>query len=187
MQCHYCRMGRSSGGMSSVKDAMTQTTSISIDPTRLQHAVAAAEAAVRAGGYPSAVLAVANAKTTILTHTVSHPDYAPVTLDSIFLLASITKPIIATAIMRLVEEGRLLLSEPIVKYIPEFALFDKGSVTAWHILTHTSGIDESDWWRELLFERRASGRELVQMAIRSALHSEPGTRYEYNSFSFYIL
>ena len=78
-----------------------------------------AEEAVHSGPYPSAVIAVANAETTILTHTVSHPDRPPAMLDSIFLLASITKPIVATAITQLVEEGRLLLSDPIARYIPE--------------------------------------------------------------------
>ena len=166
---------------------MTQSTSISTDPTRLQHVVAAAEAAVQTGGYPSAVLAVANAETTILTHTVSSPDHAPAALDSIFLLASITKPIIATAIMRLVEQGRLLLSDPIVRYIPEFELFEKGRVTAWHLLTHTSGLDESGWWREMMFEQRASADQLVEMACRCALRFEPGARFEYNTLAFVIL
>jgi serine-type D-Ala-D-Ala carboxypeptidase len=160
---------------------------ISIDATRLQHAVAAAEAAVQTGGYPSAVLVVANAETTILTHAVSHPERAPAALDSIFLLASITKPIVATAIMRLVEQGRLLLSDPVVQYIPEFETFGKGRVTTWHLLTHTSGLDESSWWRELMFERRASADELVRMACRCALRFDPGTRFEYNTLAFVIL
>jgi len=160
---------------------------ISTDPSRLQHAVAAAEAAVQTGGYPSAVIAVANAETTILTHTVSSPDYAPAALDSIFLLASITKPIIATAIMQLVEQGRLLLSDPIVRYIPEFELFEKVRVTVWHVLTHTSGLDESGWWREMIFEKRASADQLVEMACRCALRFDPGTRFEYNTLAFVIL
>jgi CubicO group peptidase (beta-lactamase class C family) len=161
--------------------------SVSIDPTRLQRAVAVAEDAVRNGPYPSAVFAVANGESTILTHAVAHTDRAPASEDSIFLLASITKPIVATAIMRLVEQGRLLLSDPIVKYIPEFETFGKGRVTAWHLLTHTSGLDESAWWRERMFERRASADELVQMACRSALRFEPGTRFEYNTLAFVIL
>src|SRR3954469_9323362 len=158
------------------KDVMTQTKAISIDPTRLQRAVAVAEEAVVNGPYPSAVIAVANAETTILTHTVSPPDRPPAAMDSIFLLASITKPIVATAIMRLVEEGRLLLSDPIVRYIPEFELFEKGRVTVWHLLTHTSGLDESPWWREMMFEQRASADQLVEMACRCALRFEPGAR-----------
>jgi len=160
---------------------------VHIDSARLQRAAAVAEEAVHNGPYPSAVIAVANAETTILTHTVSHPERAPAREDSIFLLASITKPIVATAIMRLVEEGRLLLSDPIVQYIPEFALFEKGHVTAWHLLTHTSGLDESAWWREMMFEQHATADELVQMACRCALRFEPGARFEYNTLAFVIL
>lgn len=162
-------------------------SSIQIDTDRLHHAVAAAEAAVRDGGYPSAVIAAANAERTFLTHVVTHPERAPASLDSIFLLASISKPIAATAVMRLVEQGCLTLADPIVKHIPEFETFGKGAVTVWHLLTHTSGLDESGWWREILFERRASADDLLQIAYRSTLRYAPGTRYEYNTLTFTLL
>jgi CubicO group peptidase (beta-lactamase class C family) len=165
---------------------MSQST-IHIDTDHLHYAVAAAVAAVREGGYPSAVIAAANAERTFLTHVVTHPERAPAALDSIFLLASITKPILATAVMRLVEQGRLTLAEPIVKYIPEFETFGKGGVTIWHLLTHTSGLDESGFWREMMFDRRASAKDLLQIACRSALRYAPGARYEYNTLSFVLL
>jgi CubicO group peptidase (beta-lactamase class C family) len=160
--------------------------SLSIDPARLQRAVAVAEEAVRNGPYPSAVIAVANAETTLLTHTVSHPERAPVREDGIFLLASITKPIVATAIMRLVEEGRLLLNDPVVKYIPEFGQFGKQAVSVWHILTHTSGLEEAHWW-EQLYQQRAPIEAFLPAVCQSPLRFEPGTRYEYCSLSFVIL
>jgi CubicO group peptidase (beta-lactamase class C family) len=166
---------------------MMHQSAIQIDPDHLNHAIAAAEAAVRDGGYPSAVIAAANIERTFLTHIATHPERAPAALDSIFLLASITKPIVATAVMRLAEQGRLTLADPIVKHIPEFETFGKGAVTIWHILTHTSGLDESGWWREIMFERRASPGDLVQMACLSALRYEPGARYEYNTLAFAIL
>jgi CubicO group peptidase (beta-lactamase class C family) len=165
---------------------MTQSP-IHIDTNRLHYAVAAAEAAVRDGGYPSAVIAAANAERTFLTHVATHPERAPAALDSIFLLASITKPIVATAIMRLVEQGRLTLADPIVKYIPEFETFGKGAVTVWHLLTHTSGLDESGWWREILFDRQATAGGLLRIANQSALRYAPGTRYEYNTLTFALL
>ena len=166
---------------------ISERSSINIDTDRLHYAVAAAEAAVAHGGYPSAVIAAANAERTFLTHVATHPARAPAALDSIFLLASISKPIVATAIMRLVEQGRLTLADPVVKHIPEFETFGKGRVTIWHLLTHTSGLDESGLWREMLFERRASARDLLQIACRSALRYEPGARYEYNTLTFVLL
>jgi CubicO group peptidase (beta-lactamase class C family) len=163
-----------------------ETFQISIDSTRLQRAVAVAEEAVRNGPYPSALVAVANAETTILTHTVAHPERAPVQADSIFMLASITKPIVATAIMQLVEQGRLLLSDPIVKHIPEFGQFGKQAVTVWHVLTHTSGLEEAHWWAQL-YQQRAPAEAVLRAACQSPLHFEPGARYEYCSLSFVIL
>ncbi|MBK9712056.1 MAG: beta-lactamase family protein [Kouleothrix sp.] len=154
---------------------------------RLQRAVGVADAAVREGGYPSAVIAVASSSATILKRALSRPGMAPAREDSIFLLASITKPIVATAIMRLVEDGLLLLSAPVATYIPEFAQAGKQLVTTWHILTHTSGLDDSAWQAELAGARRATAPELVQLACRSGLRFEPGARFEYCSFSFYIL
>jgi CubicO group peptidase (beta-lactamase class C family) len=166
---------------------MPERSSININTDRLHYAVAAAEAAVRDGGYPSAVIAAANSERTFLTHVAAHPERAPAALDGIFLLASITKPIVAAAVLRLVEQGRLTLADPLVKYIPEFETFGKGAVTVWHLLTHTSGLDESGWWREIMFERRASAGDLVRMACRSALRYEPGARYEYNTLTFALL
>src|SRR5690349_9581714 len=122
---------------------------IKIDATRLRRAAEVVDEAVSKGPYPSGVLVVANSERVLLKHAVSKTGKAPAREDGIFLLASITKPIVATAIMRLVEEGRLLLSDPVAKYIPEFALFEKSHVTVRHILTHTSGLDESLWMRQL--------------------------------------
>jgi CubicO group peptidase (beta-lactamase class C family) len=160
---------------------------IQIDAGRLQRAAAVAEECVRQGGYPSAVLAVANADHILLRQVVSRAGKAPAREDSVFLLASITKPIVATAIMRLVEEGRLLLSDPVAKYIPEFAANGKQHLTAYHILTHSSGLDEADWEREATVGQHAAVEELIQLACRAGLRFSPGERCEYNSFAFYIL
>ena len=103
----------------------------------LDAAYAAIADGVAGGGLPSGVLAVANADELQRLEA-----FGPVAADSIFLLASITKPIFATSVMRLVERGRVLLDEPIAGMIPEFAANGKGDVRLWHLLTHTSGLDE---------------------------------------------
>src|SRR6478752_485491 len=101
--------------------------SATINQERLQLAAGVAEDVVRAGTHPSAVLAVATRDETVWTHVV--PGQDTVNLDSIFLLASITKPVLATAIMRLVEQGRLMLHFPVATYLPGFAAFGKDRVT----------------------------------------------------------
>ncbi len=71
----------------------------------------------------------------------------PMTTDSIFWIASMTKPTTATAVMMLNERGKLSIEDPVSKYIPELAglkLLDgtSGNVTLRHMLTHTSGMGE---------------------------------------------
>src|SRR5690242_15212413 len=91
---------------------------IYFDMQRLAGATTLVDQAVYAGAHPNGLLAVATGTDTVLTHIAAKED--TVAPDSIFLLASITKPMVATAIMQLVESGKLLLDQPIVATIPEF-------------------------------------------------------------------
>ena len=100
----------------------------------LDAAYAAIAEEVARGGLASGVLAVASADQLQRLEA-----FGPVTTDSIFLLASITKPIFATSLMRLVERGAVLLNDPVANVIPEFAANGKANVRLWHLLTHTSG------------------------------------------------
>lgn len=70
------------------------------------------------------------------------PDAAPIGEDAIFLVASITKPIVAMGVMLLVERGEILLGDRVGHYIPEFAQKGKQSITIRHLLTHTSGLPD---------------------------------------------
>jgi CubicO group peptidase (beta-lactamase class C family) len=69
-------------------------------------------------------------------------DSPPVQRDTIYPLASITKPITATAAMILVEDGLLGLNRPVCEYLPEFAGEGKQAVMVHHLLTHTSGLQQ---------------------------------------------
>jgi uncharacterized protein YbbC (DUF1343 family) len=69
------------------------------------------------------------------------PADEPMTTDTVFDLASLTKPVAtATAIMRLVEDGKLRLSDPIATHIPEFSANGKEKLTVHDLLTHQSGL-----------------------------------------------
>src|ERR1700675_1976723 len=69
-------------------------------------------------------------------------------VDSIFWIASMSKPITATAVLMLMEEGKLSLDDPIAKYVPELAGLKTADgkaprITIRHLLTHTSGMGEA--------------------------------------------
>src|ERR1700674_3518749 len=69
------------------------------------------------------------------------PKVEPMTVDTIFDLASLTKVIATTtAVMQLEEQGKVRLNDPIVKYIPEFGQNGKGDITVRDLLTHHSGL-----------------------------------------------
>ncbi|MEO8286871.1 MAG: serine hydrolase domain-containing protein [Chloroflexota bacterium] len=152
----------------------------------LRHAAQIADEAVKNGPQPTAVIAVADRDTTLWTHV--SPGEDGVSLDSIFLIASITKPVVATAIMRLVEEGNLLLNVPVATYLPEFGANNKEHVTSWHLLTHSSGLEEDQYWGELqALTTPPPPGFLYNAACSSYLHFDPGTAYQYNSLTFSVL
>jgi len=69
-------------------------------------------------------------------------EYGPFGIDTIFQLASISKPVTATSIMLLAEEGKVSPACPVQDYLPEFTGKNKDKVLLHHLLTHTSGLDE---------------------------------------------
>ncbi len=155
------------------------------DPRRIRACLEPAAEAVRAGLIPSAVVAVADSTGTIALDIFPGPSTPRLRTDSIFFLASQTKPVVATGIMRLVEQGLVDLQAPIERYVPAFQGPSKERVTTWHVLTHTAGVQ--DIHPDVLRNQRPSGARLLEMVCQAPLRFEPGSRYEYCSASFYLL
>lgn len=155
------------------------------DPQRIRACLQPAAEAVRAGVIPSAVVAVADSAGTIALEMFPGPSTRRLRTDSIFFLASLTKPVVATGVMRLVDGGLVDLHAPIERYVPAFQGPAKERVTAWHVLTHTAGIQ--DVHPDVLRQQRPSGARLLEMICQAPLRFEPGSRYEYCSSSFYLL
>ena len=103
----------------------------------------------------------------------------PLRPGAMFAIASMTKPITATAFMTLVEEGKVSLDDPVSKYIPEFAdaKFDGKTldkpITIRECLTHTAGLGGSQRVVESL---ETTGKQLAERPLRY----EPGTKWEYS-------
>lgn len=152
-----------------------------VRPKALRHAAAVADRAVESGSHPCAVLAAAGADGIFWSHVAAGADRPA--QDSIFLLASITKPIMATAALQMVERGRLLLNAPVASVVEEFAANGKAWATTRHLLTHTSGIDESAWIEDRM-NGGAGGPTCLGMACSAHLRFAAGTRCEYCSLSF---
>jgi CubicO group peptidase (beta-lactamase class C family) len=137
------------------------------------------------GTLPSAVVGISDARRTLAIHAVRGARDRRVDADSVFFLASVTKPIVATAVVQLVDEGRLDLRRPIGEVVPAFRGGLRDRVTPWHVLTHTSGIPDLDLGD--LRRSRPSYRTLVQRVIASQPTFEPGSRFAYASDGFYLL
>lgn len=107
-------------------------------------------------------------------------------VDSSFLLGSISKPIAVTALMTLFDQGKFELDDAVKKYIPEFAGNTKDRVTIRHLLTHVSGLPDQVPENAILRKSHAPFSEFVKGAIRVPLHFEPGTQYEYSSMAIVL-
>ena len=120
---------------------------------------------------------------------------ASVTPDTIFLVASLTKPVTATAVMQLVEQKLLSLETPLHTVIPEFAPVSgdqegwRRSITIRHLLTHTSGLPDAFPDNRALRVRHATLAEFVEnsLATSQLLEFEPGTNISYQSVGLLLL
>lgn len=99
-------------------------------------------------------------------------------------LGSITKPLTATLVMKLVEEGKLAVEDPLAKHLdglPE----DKRGITLTHLLTHSSGL--FDVSREVPDHEWIAREDFLATAFEAPLEFAPGERYEYSNTGYSVL
>jgi len=112
-------------------------------------------------------------------------DDAPVTPDTVFELASVTKQFTATAIMRLIEQGKLKLDDPIIKLLPS-APNKWNGITIRHLLTHTSGL--AGGFGESLYDKKdIATAEVFRSVAEAPMESAPGERYNYSDPGYFLL
>jgi CubicO group peptidase (beta-lactamase class C family) len=152
----------------------------------LRAAVAAMHAGIERKEAGASVLAVANSSDILLLESAPSLDGSENPKeDSIFLLASITKPFMGTAALQLVEQGRLLYSDRVSQHVPEFACFGKQNITLWHLLTHTSGL--ADEAGEPVWAASGDSQTHLDATCRSFLHFAPGSEWEYCNTSWWLV
>jgi CubicO group peptidase (beta-lactamase class C family) len=120
------------------------------------------------------------------------PDSKSFAVDSIKCIASITKTITATAVMKLVENGALWLEQPVKEVIKEFAIPMHEGISIRHLLTHTSGLTaDHGYFTEPyplnLREAMEHNDWLTKAILTGPLQSKPGKHWAYCSLGFMVL
>jgi uncharacterized protein YbbC (DUF1343 family)/CubicO group peptidase (beta-lactamase class C family) len=112
------------------------------------------------------------------------PRREPMTLDTVFDLASLTKVIVTTtAVMQLVEQGKVRLNDPVAKYLPEFAQNGKDDITVRQLLIHYSGLA-----KDLDLKTPWEGKQTAYgMAFAEAPEEAAGSRFSYSDINFIVL
>jgi len=146
------------------------------------------ESAIVAGQTPGAVILVGRGDQILHLRAYgvrsTEPTRELLTVDTVFDLASLTKVIATTsAVMSLVEQGRLRLNDAVAAHVQGFERYGKGAITIAHLLTHVSGlrpdVDLADPW---------TGYETaIELARNEVPTSAPGERFVYSDINFFLL
>jgi beta-glucosidase-like glycosyl hydrolase/CubicO group peptidase (beta-lactamase class C family) len=184
------------GGAAAAIDAAASPEDVTpLRPADLDAARSVLRSYVEQRAFPGAVFAVGHRNVLVALEAVGNQSYAPgatpMTTDTVFDLASVTKVVATTTVaMRAVEEGRLRLDLPVQSYIPEFTGPGKWEITVRQLLTHTSGLpgyvqffldfDPADAGPE-------TAAEIFSRVLETELTAPPGTRYEYSDLGILLL
>ncbi|MBI4488582.1 MAG: beta-lactamase family protein [Deltaproteobacteria bacterium] len=159
--------------------------------------------AVAQGVFPGAVALVSKGDEVVFERAFGWrslvPDKTPMQLDTIFDLASLTKPLATTtAILLLVREKKVHLEDRVTRFVPNFAVFGKTHVTFRHLLAHCSGLPAwRPYYEEIVKEEkegkinfvasRAAKSYVFEQIRRERPASPPGTRSLYSDLGFMLL
>ena len=184
------------------QQAAVNTAKAGMDPERLARIPARMKAFVERGSIAGAVTLVARHGSIASIEAVGYLDLEgkkPMRTDSIFQIMSMTKPVTAVALMMLVEEGKVVLSEPVETYLPEFRglwVNEAGAtakerrqvrpdrpITLRDLLTHTSGMASSapPGAGDVISAMHLSLAEAVAIYSQQPLDFQPGTRWQYSN------
>ena len=162
---------------------------LSLDPARLALIEPLVEDAIAAGQLPGAVVVAGRGDQVLYRRAFgrravqSSPE--AMTLDTIFDVASLTKVVATTtAVMALVEDGRLRLTDRVSTFIPGFDRYGKDKITVRHLLTHASGL-RPDLDLGMPFD--GGPAEAIRLACEEVPVSAPGERFIYSDIGFFLL
>lgn len=149
---------------------------------------AAARGAIDRGEIPGAVVLIVAGDRVVFHRAYGlrarEPEARPMRADTVFDLASLTKPVAtAASIALLAERGKLRLSDPVARYVPGFAANGKAGITIEQLLLHTSGLPADNALSEYAGDRAA----MLARALAAAPRSAPGEVYTYSDVGYIAL
>jgi len=159
-----------------------------VDATHFAAIDRVVEDAIAAKQTPGAVVLVGQGDEVLFEKAYGQRAVVPapeaMTLDTIFDLASLTKVVATTtAVMRLIEQGRIRLNDSVASFIPGFERYGKNAITIRHLLTHVSGlrpdVDLADPWKGY--------DTVIELARDEIPASAPGERFIYSDINFFLL
>jgi CubicO group peptidase (beta-lactamase class C family) len=164
--------------------------SVGISAQRLSNAARLLEAETSSGRVLAASILVARDEGIVLHKSFGRlapaPDARTTAPDSIFLLASITKPVTACALMLLVERGLVSLDDPVSRYLPEFKGEDRRNTRVRDLLSHTSGLPDMLPENTELRRAHAPLSAFVRGAMTTPLLFPPRTDFRYQSMGILL-
>lgn len=152
-----------------------------VEQNKFAAAASVLAAAVEKGQVAAAVLYIRQGK-----DTFAQSFGLAKSIDDVFLLASISKPMSLAALMTLYDQGHFRLEDPVKRFIPEFTGDDRDQVTIRQLLTHVSGLPDQLPENQSLRSRQAPLTEFVEKAIHTPLLFKPGTQYRYSSMAILL-
>ena len=164
--------------------------SVDMDSSQLDLASKYVEQQVNAGHIPLGYVFVVRKGKIVLDKYFIHPKVVDqgikIYSNSMFPIASVTKPLTATLAMKMVEMGNFSLDTPVAEYISEFGQKGKNSITPRHLLTHTSGLSDS------LVAQNGKPKptcfdEVINRICEQPLMFQPGTDFSYSTPAFEVL
>ncbi|HKP74164.1 MAG TPA: serine hydrolase domain-containing protein [Longimicrobiaceae bacterium] len=168
---------------------LTAASAVGMSATALIHAEEEVWGDLERGAFPGAALAVGRGPRVVLEEgfgTVGRGLGENDAVDpdrTVYDLASLTKVVgTTTAVMLLVEDGKMRLDDPVVTFLPEFSGGGRERVTIRHLLTHTSGLPEG-----IDVPQGLSPQQALRYVLATPLRSTPGMRVEYSDLSAVLL
>ena len=181
-------VGVASSAHAQMRSSVNGETAAGFDLARLAQVEPVIAAAIAEKKTPGVVLLVGRGDRVVYQKAFGsravNPAIEPMTLETVFDLASLTKVVATTtSVMQLVEQGKVRLSDRVASFVPEFGKYGKGDITVLHLMTHMSGLrpdlDLAEEWRG--YDRA------IQLACEEIPMSAPGARFLYSDINYELL